>query len=58
MTEEKTFYNFGTSSSSSFFGTSLSSSNYASTDEEASEADSVIERLTRSVGRFFARVRL
>jgi hypothetical protein len=52
MTEEKMFYNFGTSSSSSFFGTSLSSSNYASTDEEASEADSVIERLIEGKAQY------
>jgi hypothetical protein len=32
-------------------------SNYPSTDDDWSEADSVMERLTRSVGRLFSRVR-
>lgn len=49
---------FLTLSSTSFFANPLSSSNYTSTDEDVSEADSVIERLTRSVGRFFSRVRI
>ena len=45
------------STSSSLLGATRLGGSSCATDDEVSESDSVIERLTRSVGRLFARVR-